>query len=194
VNQTHLRVHKGTILALVQKTEVLGGEAAWEPRFWRTKWKTDLFRKTIDSFFRLRMSLSGMEYEMSDTVEEGGKKDDTFMALLDLESFKQIKNNLLNKMDQLEKLFAVFVWEKDGKMPEAQDPDLADDHLMAEMDMMKNLMAEVNASGLAKDTNAEFLNDDAGAEILMIVASMAAMSGEMRGLQHEILRAAAPRD
>lgn len=182
---TGVREHKGMILEKVQRADLLGVEAEWEPRYWRTAWKTQLYQQAIQCFYRLRMSLSGLEYELSSGIQ----KDATFVRLLQMQSFQAVKNNLTQKMKQLEDLFAIFVHETKGGMPLLRDAThLLDDNLFGEMSAMQVLIKEINAMGLGNDSSAEFLNDDPASEISLIIASMSAMTGEMRGLQREILK------
>lgn len=187
---TGIREHKGTILAKVQRADLLGMEAEWESRFWRTPWKAELYRMAIQCFYRLRMSLSGLEYELSTEDGDGGGKDQTFVDLLQLDTFKLVKANLTDKMTQLEKLFAIFVHEVKGPMPLLADAaNLIDDNLFGEMAAMQALIKDVNQRGLGNDAGADILNDDPASEISLIIATMSAMTGEMRGLQKEILKA-----
>jgi len=189
-DSTGIREHKGTILAKVQRADLLGMEAEWESRFWRTPWKAELYRMAIQCFYRLRMSLSGLEYELSTESGDGGGKDATFVDLLKLETFQVVKTNLTDKMTQLEKLFAIFVHEVQGPMPLLQDAaNLLDDNLFGEMAAMQALIKDVNQRGLGNDAGADILNDDPASEISLIIATMSAMTGEMRGLQKEILKA-----
>jgi len=189
-NSTGIREHKGTILAKVQRADLLGMEAEWESRFWRTPWKAELYRMAIQCFYRLRMSLSGLEYELSTESGDGGGKDQTFVDLLQLETFQVVKTNLTDKMTQLEKLFAIFVHEVKGPMPLLADAaNLIDDNLFGEMAAMQALIKDVNQRGLGNDAGADILNDDPASEISLIIATMSAMTGEMRGLQKEILKA-----
>lgn len=187
---TGIREHKGTILAKVQRADLLGMEAEWESRFWRTPWKAELYRMAIQCFYRLRMSLSGLEYELSTESGDGGGKDQTFIDLLQLDTFKLVKTNLTDKMTQLEKLFAIFVHEVKGPMPLLADAaNLIDDNLFGEMAAMQALIKDVNQRGIGNDAGADILNDDPASEISLIIATMSAMTGEMRGLQKEILKA-----
>jgi len=41
-----------------------------EPRYWRTPWRDELFTQAIQCFYRLRMSLSALETELSDDVKK----------------------------------------------------------------------------------------------------------------------------
>lgn len=189
-NSSGIREHKGTILGKVQRADLLGMEAEWESRFWRTPWKAELYRMAIQCFYRLRMSLSGLEYELSTASGDGGGKDETFVELLKLETFKVVKTNLTDKMSQLEKLFAIFTHEVKGEMPLLKDAaNLIDDNLFGEMAAMQGLIKDVNQRGLGNDSGADILNDDPASEISLIIATMSAMTGEMRGLQKEILKA-----
>lgn len=191
VSSTGMRAHKGAIMRCVQRAELLGVEAVNEPRYWRTPWRDELFTQAIQCFYRLRMSLSALETELSTSSAEGGSKDDTFMELLKLDTFKTIQTALTNKMRQIEILFGVFVHETRSDLPLlSQDSSLQDDNLFGEMDAMQNLIRDVNSRGIGSNTSAEWMSDDPASEISLVIATMSAMTGELRLLQKALLRAA----
>merc|ERR1719329_352868 len=190
VNNSGMGAHQGTITRSVQRAELLCMEAVNEPRYWRTPWRDELFDQAIQCFYRLRMSLSALEIELSTSTAEGGSKDRTFMELLKLDSFKAIQATFTSKMKQIEILFAVFIHETKSDMPLLrQDPSLQDDTLYGEMDAMQNLIRDVNSRGIGSDVSAEWMSDDPAAEVSLVIATMSAMTGELRSLQKSLLAA-----
>lgn len=191
IRSTGIRAHKSAIMHSVQRAELLGMEAGTEPRYWRTPWRDELFNQAIQGFYRLRMSLSALETELSTSTAEGGSKDETFMELLKLDTFEIIHTSLTKKMKQIELLFCVFVHETKADLPMLdEDSRLYDDNLFGEMGAMQDFIRDANDRGLGGGAAALCMSDDPASEISLVVATVSAMTGELRGLQKSLLRAA----
>jgi hypothetical protein len=188
--QPNVRVKKGTLGGLIGGCAQFGNEAWEEPRFWRTGWKMDLWTKATSTFGELRVTMTAMEYSVTDGGA-GGPKTKIFMTLLKKPQFQTIKKVLYDKMDLMAKLCEIFAHETAAPFDELENEAVKVNEFRSEMEAaIKDVMADINkaikADGLSPrgETN---LEDDQAAQVSMCLSSFLMMIDQMDSLQQAII-------
>mmetsp|Transcript_89942 Transcript_89942/g.140852 ORF Transcript_89942/g.140852 Transcript_89942/m.140852 type:complete len:876 (+) Transcript_89942:33-2660(+) len=178
------------------QAQLLSGEAADEPRYWRPVWKEGLFEQAIRSANNLRYGLSSVEY----CVVGGGctsraMKSVFFVHLMQRQSFLGVKRLLMQKYEQVAKMFQLVyeVGEEGGPDPidelEKNDPYAFDDYVSEWQDALGKFMIDADTLASKHEGTCGTLESDPNAQTSSLIVSMDSMMDELRSLQHAILRA-----
>merc|ERR1719272_2931805 len=151
VEQTNVRIKKGTLGGLIAGAKSLGAEAYEEPRYWRIGWKMDLWNQACQTMSDLRVTMTAMEYSVTEGGVPGGPKTDIFMMLLKKPQFQTMKKTLNDKLDLMEKLCEIFAHETASAFPELENEALKANAFRSEMEKaIKDVMGDINKAVIAK--------------------------------------------
>merc|ERR1719324_788976 len=174
----------------------MGAEAYEEPRFWRTPWKNALFNTAVQTLADLRVTMTAMEYSVTEGGA-GGNKTAVFMKLLAMPQFTKIQDTLYAKFDLLDALYNIFEAEtsepltaetKEGREYKVfDDPRLQRDYKAEMAEDIKSVMADLNKSIEAKDI--ESLEDDEASQISFCLSAFLMMIDQLDSLQQAFIQA-----
>jgi hypothetical protein len=192
----NVRVKSGGLGGLIGTAKGLGAEAWEEPRFWRTPWLNAPFNKACQTLVDLRVTMTAMEYSVTDGGA-GGTKTKVFMALLGMPQFTKIQDTLKAKLDLLDGLYGIFELEtsdpltaetKEGREYHVfEDPRLQRDY-RAEMEAdIKAVMADLNKAIENKDVDT--LENDEASQISFCLSAFLMMMDQLDGLQQAFIQA-----
>merc|ERR1719326_1038051 len=134
-----------------------------------TPWLNALFNKACQTLVDLRVTLTAMEYSVTEGGE-GGNKTKVFMALLKMPQFTKMQDTLKAKLDLLDALYGIFELEtSDPLVAQTQegreynvfeDPRLQRDYKTEMEEDIKGVMADLNKAIESKDVDS-LENDEA---------------------------------
>jgi len=192
VEQPDVRVKTGRLGALIAGSHSLGAEAYEEPRYWRIGWKMDLWDKAVQTLGDLRITMTAMEYSVTEGGVAGGAKTDIFMMLLKKPQFQTIKKALYDKLDLMEKLCHIFGHETIAPFPELENELLKTNEFRSDMEKaIKDVMIDINKAIKAKGMtprSAENLEHDAGSQVSFCLSAFLMMVDQADSLQQAILQ------
>jgi hypothetical protein len=195
--ETHVRIKKGTIAGLIGGAKALGAEAFNEPRYWRAAWKNDLFNLACQTLTDLRVTMTAMEYSVTEGGVAGGPKTEIFMKILKSEHFMAIQNALYGKLDAMEMLGGLFSHDVAGVLmaetPQGREyevmtePSLQKD-FKADMEVaIKEVLAEIN-SAISKEA-APTLETDQACQVSFCLSAFLMMLDQIQAFQTAAIQA-----
>eukprot|EP00746_Dinoflagellata_sp_MGD_P063424 gnl/MRDRNA2_/MRDRNA2_26640_c0_seq1.p1 gnl/MRDRNA2_/MRDRNA2_26640_c0~~gnl/MRDRNA2_/MRDRNA2_26640_c0_seq1.p1 ORF type:complete len:203 (+),score=32.26 gnl/MRDRNA2_/MRDRNA2_26640_c0_seq1:2-610(+) len=188
---------KGPILRQLANAEAKGVVASYEPRCWRTPWRSELFINTVRIAFKLRIYLGVMERTIIEIANDSCQKYDAIQKWMASQPFQQVRADLLAKIDLLKTLFGVFMHEVDRE-PELHLKFAQELRLEVEREHVKDLVKatshmrlERQLSGLhspSKGTKDMItLENDIPFKISTIIVALDATFHDLSSLKHLIL-------
>merc|ERR1719409_1853753 len=193
-NEATVRVKSGALGGSIATAKSMGAEAWEEPRFWRTPWLNALFNKACQTLVDLRVTMTAMEYSVTDKDQT---KTKVFMTLLGMPQFTKIQDTLKAKLDLLDALYGMFELEtsdpliaetKEGREYKVfDDPRLQRDYKAEMAEEIKSVMADLNKAIEAKDI--ESLEDDEASQISFCLSAFLMMIDHLDSLQQAFLQA-----
>jgi len=186
-SEPNVRVHTGKLGGLISGARALGSEAYEEPRYWRLGWKNDLFQEACDTLSNLRVTMTAMEYSVTEGGKAGGEKTKIFMMVLNKPQFQTIKTALYEKLDLMEKLAGIFAHETSAAFPALSDPRCQQDFKSDMEKSLKEVLKDVNkAIAKAKE---ETLENDQACQVSFCLSGFLMMMDQIESLQNAVLRA-----
>ena len=129
----------------------------------------DLWDQAVQTLADLRVTMTAMEYSVTEGGVTGGAKTDIFRMLLKKPQFQTIKKALYDKLDLMEKLCDIFGHETIAPFPELENPLLKTNEFRSDMEKaIKDVMSDVNKAIKAKGLtprSAANLEHDAGYQV-----------------------------
>jgi hypothetical protein len=186
--QTNVRVHTGKLAGTIGAASSLGDEAFNEPRYWRIPWKNDLFCAAIQLLRDLRVTMTAMEYSVTEGGEAGGPKTEIFMMLLKKPQFQDvIKKKLYEKYELIQGICGIFGHETSSAFEPLKDEKLQEDFKTEMVDGLKSVLADINKA-IAK-TPAPSLESDAACQVSFCLSGFTMMMDQLDAFQNEVLKA-----
>jgi hypothetical protein len=197
VQEPNVRVKTGRLGGLIASAKSLGAEAWEEPRYWRTGWRMALWNKACQTLADLRVTMTAMEYTVTQGGVPGAAKTEMFMTLLQMPQFETIKTALYAKFDVVDALFNIFSLETSeplkAETPQGRvfvvmdDPRLQRDYKGEMEAAIKDVMGEMNAA--IKGTAAETLENDEASQVSVCLSAFLMMMDQLDSIQQAIVQA-----
>merc|ERR1719265_1174839 len=191
----NVRVKSGTLGGLIAAAKSEGAEAWEEPRFWRVPWKNVLFNQAVQLLSDLRVTMTAMEYSVTDGGA-GGTKTKVFMALLKSPQFTKIQDTLKAKLDLLDALYGIFELEtsdplvgetKEGREYKVmEDPRLQRDYKAEMEEEIKSVMADLNKA--IENKEVDTLENDEASQVSFCLSAFLMMLDQLDALQQAIIQ------
>jgi hypothetical protein len=197
----NVRIHSGALKSLIASAKSLGAESWEEPRYWRTGWKMALWNQSCQCLADLRVTITAMEYSVTQDGVPGGPKTQIYMMLLKKPQFKKIQDALYAQFDAVETLWGIFEHETsepltaethEGRVYAVLEDPRMKRHFKEEMEETINeLMEDINAA-LAKSTmtpKAEAnLENDQAAQVSFCLSAFLMMMDQLHDMQQLLLK------
>jgi len=120
-DELETRKHSMRFALALANAEQLGQEASQELRYYRAPWKTNLFQNVLTVLTSMWMCLSTLEHTASGGVE-GGNKLPGYVRIMRLPLFRQLREEIVQKMDDIGKMFDMFSNEHERALGMADSP------------------------------------------------------------------------
>lgn len=184
-----VRFHRGELQSAIARAETLGKEASQEPRFWRTAWRESIFRAFVDTAYRTRRSMTGMEYSMAEGFTDGGRKNGVLCLIQSMPSWGQLVEVVARRVMAVRLLVDIFAHETQGSFPGFSDPCAMHDRRQELRAAMRSLAAELaKHPAMGSPTAAKTLEEDPICQVCAMFGAVSSIMTELQALQHEIRR------
>jgi hypothetical protein len=200
-SEANVRIHSGALGGLIAYAQKLGTEAWEEPRYWRTQWRMGLWNQACQCLADLRVTMTAMEYSVTQDGVPGGAKTAMFMTLLNKPQFQKIQDALYQKFDAVENLFGIFEHETsdpltaethEGRVFEVlEDPRMKTDYKALMEDAINEVMDDINAAlATSKMTPKaeENLENDQAAQVSFCLSAFLMMMDQLDEMQQHLLK------
>jgi len=190
-NVKNTTFHHVPIEAGINQARSLCLEADAEPRVWRTPFRTDLFLQFCDMLTKLRYVLAVLEVSIADSFVEGEPKSEAFQVMMKHSCVSTMKECLIGKIEQLERLSKLLEHEVDGPMEGETAPCLRDEPEMLSLHFTATLeQAVVDAEKIdfssLEDLQLSVFRDPI-LKVSLTVSCCRAMLESMTDMQHAFL-------
>merc|ERR1719217_1284222 len=195
-SEPNVRVKSGALGGLIGNAKSLGAEAWEEPRFWRTPWLNALFNKACQTLVDLRVTMTAMEYSVTEGGA-GGTKTEIFMKLLAMPQFTKIQDTLKAKLDLLDALYGIFELETSDPLTAEthegreysvfDDPRLQRDYKAEMQEDIKGVMEDLNKA--IEEKEVDTLENDEASQVSFCLSAFLMMMDQLDSLQQAIIQA-----
>jgi len=195
---TNVRAHAGGLRGAIATAKSMGAEAWEEPRYWRTPWLNALFIKACQTLLDLRVTMTAMEYSVTEGGE-GGAKTKVFRELLQMPQFTKIQDTLKAKLDLLDALYGIFELEtsetlmaetNEGRSYNVFEDDRLKKDYKAEMQLeIESVMGDINEKikGVSVEGQVS-LEDDQASQVSFCLSAFLMMIDQLDACQQAIVQ------
>jgi len=192
-NVKELPLRGGKILGQINSAAALGVEAEQEPRYWRTPWPHAMFSRAVSCLYTLRFCINSIEFSATHVVKGSRVKEEHFIAATSLDSFKDVREALVNQMkfirEQLEKKMTL---ETGGDVfltrLQLDGESMSTGYGEASKKALDAFMAELNSSSVKRRPPGEkSLEEDPVADMSLFICSLQAIFAELDAVQQSVV-------
>merc|ERR1719261_603944 len=191
IQEPNVRVKTGRLGGLIASAKSLGAEAWEEPRYWRTGWRMALWNKACATLADLRVTMTAMEYSVTEGGVAGAPKTKIFMSLLAKPQFETIQTALYAKFDVVDALFNIFSLETSeplkAETPQGRvfvvldDPRLQRDYKGEMEAAIKDIMKDLNAD--IENSPVDNLESDQASQVSFCLSAFLMMMDQLDACQ-----------